>query len=248
VEAIYSDINPITPWAADGFEGDIAPTLLYFSRMRGVSSRFKSRIRRDYQNTLAGDNGLINGIKQAEHAYATPMESYNWGSNSTASRRGSVFAQAVIANMKAVSKTEYRNAGASYLHYIHGVNPQGLVYLSNMERYGAEKSVSEFYHTWFVNGSEDYDSTISSTYGPAPGFLVGGPNPWYGRDDCCKTKCGGYGAKVCKRPVLSPPTGQPPMKSYAEFNDGWPLNSWSVTENSNSYQTAYIRLLSKYAK
>ena len=150
--------------------------------------------------------------------------------------------------MHGASQDDYRNAGLAYLNYLHGVNPLGLVYLTNMERYGAEKSVSEIYHNWFVNGSKEYDSTKTSTYGPAPGFLVGGPNPGYERDECCKTKCGGYGAKMCKRPVMSPPAGQPPMKSYAEFNDGWPLNSWSVTENSNSYQTAYIRLLSKYAR
>jgi hypothetical protein len=248
VEQIYSEINPITPWAADGFEGDIAPTLLYFSRMRGVSPRFKNRIRRDYQNILTGDNGLLSGVTYAEHAYAAPMGGYYWGSNSTASRRGSVFTQAALANMTGASKADYKNAGAGYLHYLHGVNPLGLVYLSNMERYGAERSVSEIYHAWFVNGSADYDSTITSTYGPAPGFLAGGPNPGYDRAECCKTTCGGFGAKVCKRPILSPPTGQPPLKSYAEFNDGWPLNSWSVTENSNGYQIAYLRLLSKYAR
>jgi len=248
VEALYGELNPITPWAADGFEGDIAPTLLYFSRMRGVPQSFKARIRRDYQNILTGENALMDGIREAEHAYAAPMSGYNWGSNSTASRRGSVFTQAAMAGMKGASKTEFKNAGAGYLHYLHGVNPQGHVYLTNMERYGAEHSASELYHNWFVNGSKDYDSTKTSTYGPAPGFLVGGPNPGYERDECCKTVCGGYGAKICKRPLLSPPTGQPPMKSYAEFNDGWPLNSWSVTENSNSYQIAYLRLLSKYVR
>ena len=248
VEALYGELNPITPWAADGFEGDIAPTLLYFSRMQGVPQNFKSRIRQDYQNILTGDNALLDGVTEAEHAYDAPMGSYNWGSNSTASRRGSVFTQAAMAGMKGASKAEFKNAGAGYLHYLHGVNPQGLVYLTNMERYGAEKSASELYHAWFVNGSTDYDSTKTSTYGPAPGFLVGGPNPGYERDACCKTVCGGYGAKICKRPILSPPTGQPPMKSYAEFNDGWPINSWSVTENSNSYQIAYMRLLSKYVR
>lgn len=247
IQNIYSNIDPITPWTADGFEGDIASTLLYYSRMRGVPPQLKAQIRRDYQNILTGGNGLMAQIHNAEHAYATPMSGYYWGSNATKSRRGSVFTQAALAQMQG-SHEAYKNAGAGYLHYIHGVNPFGLVYLTNMERYGAERSASEMYHSWFINGSEAYDSTKTSAYGPAPGFLVGGPNPGYERDACCKATCGGFGAKLCKRPVLSPPTGQPPMKSYAEFNDGWPINSWSVTENSNSYQTAYIRLLSKYAR
>jgi len=248
VEKLYSELNPITPWTADGFESDITPTLLYFSRLRGVPTRFKSRIRSDYQNALTGENGVIQDVTEKKHAYSAPMGSYFWGSNSAKSQRGLVFAHAAMANMKGASQTDYKNAGSHYLHYIHGTNPLGLVYLSNMQGYGAENSVSEFYHNWFADGSKDYDSNLTSTYGPAPGFLVGGPNPGYVRDECCNNKCGGHGAKMCKRPILSPPAGQPPMKSYAEFNDGWPINSWSVTENSNSYQIAYIRLLSKYTK
>jgi len=248
IEKLYKEISPITPWTADEFESDISQTLLYFSRLRGVPSRFKSIIRSDYQNTLTGDNGVMHDVTGKNHAYGTPMSSYFWGSNSTKSQRGLVFAHAAMANMKGASQTEYKNAASHYLHYIHGTNPLGLVYLSNMQRHGAEKSVSEFYHNWFTDGSKDYDSNLTSTYGPAPGFLVGGPNPSYERDECCKSICGGNGTKMCKRPILSPPAGQPPMKSYAEFNNGWPLNSWSVTENSNSYQVAYIRLLSKYAK
>jgi hypothetical protein len=38
------------------------------------------------------------------------------------------------------------------------------------------------------------------------------------------------------------------MKSYKDFNTSWPLNSWQVTENSNGYQMAYIRLLSKFVQ
>jgi len=36
--------------------------------------------------------------------------------------------------------------------------------------------------------------------------------------------------------------------SYKDFNTGWPLNSWSVTEPSDGYQVAYIRLLSKFVR
>ena len=34
--------------------------------------------------------------------------------------------------------------------------------------------------------------------------------------------------------------------SYLDFNDGWPLDSWSVTEPDDGYQAKYIRLLSKF--
>ncbi|MEP3890106.1 MAG: glycoside hydrolase family 9 protein [Hellea sp.] len=248
VDRIYAKLGPITPWTADGFEGDMGPALLYFSKLKGVSSQLRKRIRRDYQNILTGENGVLNAISEEEDPYSAPISGYYWGSNAVKSRRGSIFTQAVLHKVPGAKAKRYDNAASHYLHYLHGVNPFGRVYLSNMEGYGAERSVTEFYHSWFVNDSEAYDSTLTSTYGPAPGFLVGGPNPGYERDACCKTTCGGGGSKMCKGPALSPPFGQPPAKSYAEFNDGWPLNSWSVTENSNSYQTDYIRLLSKFAR
>jgi hypothetical protein len=114
-----------------------------------------------------------------------------------------------------------------------------------MSAYGAENSVDQFYHTWFRHGSLDWDGVSNSTYGPPPGFLVGGPNPSYDWDGCCPNSCGSLGNNaMCMRPI--PPYNQPAQKSYADFNNGWPVNSWSVTENSNGYQIRYLRLLSKF--
>ena len=47
---------------------------------------------------------------------------------------------------------------------------------------------------------------------------------------------------------LSPPANQPPQNSYKEFNDGWPQNSWEITEPAIYYNAAYILLLSNFAK
>jgi len=112
-----------------------------------------------------------------------------------------------------------------------------------MGAFGAESSVDQFYHTWFAHGSALWDSVSSSTYGPPPGFVVGGPNPSYSWDD----RCPGV-STACGSAMPSPPAGQPPQKSYLDFNTSWPLNSWSVTENSNGYQTSYIRLLARYVQ
>ena len=139
-----------------------------------------------------------------------------------------------------------RAAAARYLHYIHGVNPLGLVYLSNMGAFGAERSVNEFFHSWFANGSALWDRVGTSTFGPPPGFLTGGPNPSYDIDGCCPESCGSpENNALCSSEPVEPPRGQPPQKSYKDFNTSWPLNSWSVTENSNGYQVAYIRLLAR---
>jgi hypothetical protein len=113
-----------------------------------------------------------------------------------------------------------------------------------MGSFGAERSVNEIFHTWFADGSPAWDSAAESTYGPAPGFVPGGPNASYDWDGCCPDGCGA--GNSCGAEAPTPPKDQPPQKSYGDFNDSWPLNSWSVTENSNGYQTAYIRLLSKF--
>ena len=142
-----------------------------------------------------------------------------------------------------------RNAAETFIHYIHGVNPFSLVYLSNMYSYGGDNCANEFYHTWFSNGSAKWDRVGTSTYGPAPGFLTGGPNPSYNWDACCPGGCGSASNNaVCNAENLTPPKGQPAQKSYKDFNTSWPLNSWEVTENSNGYQINYIRLLSKFVQ
>jgi hypothetical protein len=137
-------------------------------------------------------------------------------------------------------------AAEGFVHYLHGVNPLGLVYLTNMGELGAERSASQIFHTWFADGSAAWDSVGESTYGPAPGFLAGGPNPSYDWDGCCPNDCGS--GNDCGSAAPAPPKGQPPQKSYLDFNDSWPLNSWSVSENSNGYQAGYIRLLSKFVE
>ena len=55
----------------------------------------------------------------------------------------------------------------------------------------------------------------------------------------------GIGTAGCGRYSIGSLRAQ---KAYKDFNTSWPLNSWSVTENSNGYQVAYIRLLSKFVK
>jgi len=140
-------------------------------------------------------------------------------------------------------------AASRYVHYIHGTNPLSLVYLTNMSAHGAESSANEIFHTWFADGSAMWDRAGTSTYGPPPGFLAGGPNPGYDWDACCPSNCGGAANNaICTSTPITPPKGQPAQKAYKDFNTGWPLNSWAVTENSDGYQVAYIRLLSKFVR
>ena len=64
---------------------------------------------------------------------------------------------------------------------------------------------------------------------PPPGYVVGGPNKGYGGS-------------------LEWLKHQPPAKSYADFNDGWPANSWELSEPAIYYQACYIRLLADFVR
>lgn len=170
----------------------------------------------------------INDSISEKDLYRAHMEdsAYHWGSNIVRSQAGNLNLDFIQYSINPEDALIYHNIANEYLHWLHGANPLGKVMLSNMAAWGAENSVNEFYHTWFADGS-DWDSVLTSIYGPAPGFLVGGPNKSYTGTS------------------LIPPANQPPQKSYKDFNSGFPENSWEITENAIYYQSAYILLLSR---
>lgn len=245
VERLYGQVGGIKPDTANGHEGDLGFTLLRFAARDGVSARFTRRIQADYAESMKGWNGW-DRVRYADDPYGAYVDGYWWGSNGVKARRGSVYAQAALSRIEP-KPNEARNAASHYLHALHGVNPMGLVYLSNMEDAGAERSVTTMYHAWYEDGTV-FDDSRTSRFGPPPGFVVGGPNASYGRDTCCATGCGRHGDRLCRIPAIAPPDGQPPAKSYGQFNDGWPLNSWEVTEPSLGYQADYLRLLGQFVR
>ena len=173
-------------------------------------------------------------------AYLSWVPGYWWGSNLIKANTGNLFADEALYGLGAHPAGAAMARAAGYVHYIHGVNPLGKVYLSNMKALGASNSVNRFYHTWFAPGSTWAD-VRTSKFGPAPGYLVGGANPTYTWSKGCpqiNARCGSA--------PPSPPAGQPDEKAYTDFSDGWPIDSWEVTEDSEAYQIGYIRLLARF--
>jgi len=217
---------------------------LYYTSLPDVTSATAATLKSQYQSAFNANNNWP-AVRNGEDPYRAYIgtSNFTWGSNRTISRKGLTFNNLIDYNISSTDAAEVRNAAVGYLNYIHGTNPQGMVYLSNMYSLGVHSSVNEFYHSWFTNGSALWDRVGTSTYGPAPGFLVGGPNPSYDWDSNCTSNSPHAG---CGAAVPNPPKGQPAMKAYLDFNTSWPLNSWQVTENHNDYQVAYVRLLSKF--
>ena len=240
---VDANANNATNWVDVWGEPELS-AWLYYASLPDATSSVANTLKSQYQAALNANHNWP-AVRNGEDPYRAYIgtSNFTWGSNRTISRKGQTFYNLIDYNFSSVDTTEVRNAAVGYLNYIHGVNPQGMVYLSNMYSLGVHSSVNEFYHSWFTNGSSLWDRVGTSTFGPAPGFLVGGPNPSYDWDGNCTSGSPNPGCGVA---APNPPKGQPAMKAYLDFNTSWPLNSWQVTENHNDYQVSYIRLLSKF--
>jgi hypothetical protein len=214
-----------------GFEPMIQDALLYYTKLPGAKESTINAIRVSKQNSMNGGE-FLPAFNNATDAYRAYLKSgdYTWGSNRNKSHVGLIFLNQAVYGIDAANAATYRMAGAGFLHYIHGVNPLGMTYLTNMYEFGAEKSANEMYHGWFGDGTA-WDNAKTSPKGPPPGYLTGGANGTYSPDS------------AYTGPVISPPQGQPTQKAYKDWNTSWPENSWQITEPAIYYQAAYVNLL-----
>lgn len=198
---------------------------LHYGNVSGHDTTVADDFRVSFENASINNNWENYYGASDIDLYRAHMPNYwlGWGSNQQQGRMGSMNLN-VVKYLNSGIDSVFVEKAAGHIHYMHGVNPIGKVYLSNMNNKGAENSVDEIYHAWFADGSP-YDNAQTSTYGPAPGFLAGGPNHYYGGNP-------------------SPPSGQPFLKSYDDFNS-IPDASWEITEPAIYYQASYIRLLAE---
>ncbi|MBA2613301.1 MAG: glycoside hydrolase family 9 protein [Bacteroidetes bacterium] len=249
VDARYSGQHLISWSYAYPFEGPTQDALLYYTKIPGATPAVKAAILNAYTNSMQSNNAdnlpAYNNNTDAYRAWLS-NNNYTWNSNQTKSKQGNMFLSMNQYTLNAANAAKYTNAAAGYVHYMHGVNPNSKTYLSNMGTYGAENSVTQFYHSWFHDGSALWDEVGVSTYGPPPGYIPGGPNPGYALDVCCPGSCGNPTATAACATNLTPPMGQPIQKSYKDFNNDWPVNSWTITEAGIYTNAAYVRMLSKF--
>jgi hypothetical protein len=221
----YTQAQPIVSNFWGPYTIQVQDALLHYTTLPGanatVCTDIIARATAEVNNNW---NGFYGWNTSDLYRAFMPVWSYHWGSNQTKASYGNLNNR--LADMGIGSVASLQKKARELVHYFHGVNPQGMVYLSNMYSYGAERSANEIYHTWFHDGT-DYDNALTSLYGPAPGFLTGGAN------------------KDFTVSSIIPPYGQPPQKSYKDWNTSWPENSWEITEPSIYNQAAYLRLIAR---
>lgn len=214
------------------FEPHTQEVLLFYSQLPNASNAVKNAIQNTYASSIQTNNAdNLPAYLNESDAYRAFIrnDNYTWGSNEFKAHQGNMFFLMNALGLNPANSTHYRNAASGFLHYLHGVNPTGYCYLSNMGDHGAEFSVPSLYHGWFNDGTI-WDDVQTSQFGPPPGYLPGGPNPYFHPDGSCNC-------------VISPPENQPIQKSFKSWNTGWPENSWELSEVAIYTQAAYIRLL-----
>lgn len=226
-----------------GMAAESQDALLYYASLPGANATLAGKIRSAYKDALSWKYAWtrfapLARFKENRDPYRAYLDEYLWGSNHSKSIAGislwNVSQYGVPVTVADV--TVAKNGAEGYLHYLHGVNPHALVFLSNMGQAGAEESVPEMYHMWFADKTQ-WDN-IQTSNGPAPGFLVGGPNQYWNAATVYID-----GIKDSNHNLKS----QPAMKRYWSWNNAAQY-SYEITEPAINYQAAYVRLLSKFVK
>ena len=175
-DANYGAILP--PWGASMWEVDALESLLYYAELPGATPEVAKAIRERFLTNLSRASDAFQGSLQRVDPYRAPMEVYTWGSNKGKARQARLYQLAALYGTDPRLSDISLAAALEYAHYIHGVNPLGLVYLTNMAPAGASHSAATMYHAWFAHGTR-WQQVTEQLPGPPPGFLVGGPNPQF---------------------------------------------------------------------
>lgn len=221
--------NVFAPDNGNLYSTTLNTALLEYAQLPKADSVFAAELIKLAKTNVASVNTLFgwNDTLSLYRAY-TADGSYHWGSVMPIASTGIINELAMYFNLDNPLNKQFTTKASGIINFFHGVNPLNLMFLSNMYEKGGDNCVNQVYHFWFKDGSPWDDCRTS--FGPPPGFISGGPSAQYNHKD------------------VTPPTGQPLMKCYKDWNKGWPENSWEITEPAIYYQALYIRLLAPFVR
>lgn len=240
-QLIAKDFKSLRPMQEDrwsSYDPEQGEALLFYAALPNAEPNVKRAIlERKLSQARSVDLYGMRPELDLYRAYMRP-DSFHWAHNMVRANVGNTNLE-LLSLVPPAEQRSYSERAEGLLHSFHGVNALGIVYLTNMYAYGAEKSANQIFHTWFRDGDPDYDDARRSRLGPAPGYVPGGPNHQY---------CEGRPQSLCFR---SPLRREPPQKAYLDFNTGWDPaqqydSSWELTEPGIYYQAAYVMLVSKF--
>ncbi len=232
VKANYQLLRPYHDVGWMRYQPHQGQALMFYTTLSAADAALKKSIlAAKLADTLAGND--VYGVSATSDLYRNHLADYVWGSNQVRANYGNTNTQVATYHIGVSATANYQTRALDTLHYFHGVNPFALVYLSNMYApdLGATSSVNELLHAWYAPNGQWNDAKTSAC-GPAPGYVPGGPN------------VGAAGEGVPATEV--PPVGQPAQKSYKDWNGS--DSSWVVNEPGIYYQSAYVQLLSGFAR
>ncbi len=206
--------------------------LINYTKLSNADGTTKNAIL-DLKKSAAKSSGPYYSVQTNQNLYRARAYFLNWGSNSLMSRNGSDNMDFINLGINTGNHGKHRERAQSIVNYIHGVNPFGMTYLSNMYGEGAELCADEMWHTWFTDGSQ-YDGTHSGRVGPPPGFLSGGAQSQ-----------GAYlPMRVGNNDFNTGTTDQPGQKQWSSEN-GYAADRqpWAFNEPAIYYQASYVKLL-----
>ena len=233
IKANYRSLRPYNDIGWTRYLPEQGVALLFYASLPNADATLKSTILNDKLNDARNGNQIY-GVNPNDDLYRNFLHApqYGWGSNQVRANYGNTNRDVASYHIAVTDTGPYQARAEDTLHYFHGVNPFGMVYLSNVNKLGPTRSVNTIFHRWFRDGDPTWDDVRTSSCGPAPGYVPGGPN-----------------ASAAQNGVptyLTPPTGQPAQKSYYEWNSGSEA-SYAITEPAIYYQSAYVKLVAGFA-
>ncbi len=257
----FADAFPWDTW--DGMipdtvspgEGTISTGAWHYLMNPSGTPAVKAKIQTGVQQGLVDPAFTADGPYGGLFGSSTNGWDWSWGSNRNQAFYGlNLFMAARQGILGSHTEAELLALAQKHVHFLLGLNPLNMVYMTNMAAYGGEHSSFQIFHSWFsftVNDGDDGNSTYNgkplsvteplypyyasdsatSTYGPAPGLVPGGPNWYYD------------GTYVIPNRTF-------PAYAYRDFSVGCGWNgtectasSWELTEPDVGYQGAVVLLL-----
>ena len=233
----YREMRPfkdagVNEW--DEYRSSHGEALLYYAQLPNADATVKQAIL-DLKNSNNKANSNNNKVVESESLYRAKNLYLAWGSTSLMSRTASDQMDYINYGLRTNLHDQYRERASAFINFIHGVNPFGIVFISNMYGEGAEYCADEMWHTWTTDGSP-YDGIGNGRVGPPPGFLSGGINS--NLNYTCRMQ---VGTNKFSGVFTS---SQPEMKRWSMDNQYFAdSNPWAFNEPAIYYNASYIKAL-----